>query len=32
MYLRSEDLAKSNEDIRKFIEKSLPAAGTPAKY
>mgnify|MGYP006402622875 CR=1 FL=1 len=32
MYLRSEDLASSNEDIRKFIEKSLPAAGTPAKY
>ncbi|HET8859400.1 S10 family peptidase [Marivirga sp.] len=32
MYLRAEDLATSNEDIRKFIEKSLPAAGTPAKY
>ncbi|WP_296619953.1 carboxypeptidase [Marivirga sp.] len=32
MYLRAEDLATSNEDIRKFIEKSLPTAGTPAKY
>lgn len=32
MYLRAEDLATSNEDIRKFIEKSLPEAGTPAKY
>ena len=32
MYLRAEDLAKANEDIREFIQKSLPPAGTPAKY
>lgn len=32
MYLRREDLQKSNEDLRKFIKKSLPAFGTPAKY
>jgi carboxypeptidase C (cathepsin A) len=32
MYLRSEDLATSNEHIRDFIKKSLPAAGQPAKY
>ncbi len=32
MYLRAEDLATSNEDIREFIEKSLPKAGMPAKY
>ncbi|MGK0488152.1 MAG: carboxypeptidase C (cathepsin A) [Candidatus Endobugula sp.] len=32
MYLRAEDLAKSNEDIRIFIQNSLPPAGTPAKY
>jgi len=32
MYLRAEDLATSNQDIREFIEKSLPEAGTPAKY
>lgn len=32
MYLRSEDLASSNEDIRTFIKKSLPKPGQPAKY
>tara|TARA_R110001599_G_scaffold57805_2_gene159200 strand:+ start:2542 stop:4014 length:1473 start_codon:yes stop_codon:yes gene_type:complete len=32
MYLRAEDLAKSNEDIREFIKNSIPPAGTPAKY
>ncbi len=32
MYLRAEDLTNANEDIRQFIEKSLPPAGTPAKY
>ena len=32
MYLRSEDLATSNEHIREFIKKSTVAAGQPAKY
>jgi hypothetical protein len=32
MYLRSEDLATSNEDIRTFIEESIPDEGTPARY
>jgi carboxypeptidase C (cathepsin A) len=32
MYLRSEDLATSNEDIRTFIEESIPEEGMPAKY
>lgn len=32
MYLRSEDLATSNEHIRDFIKKSTPIAGQPAKY
>tara|TARA_R110000796_G_scaffold252645_2_gene390247 strand:- start:116965 stop:118437 length:1473 start_codon:yes stop_codon:yes gene_type:complete len=32
MYLRAEDLEKSNEDIREFIRNSIPPAGTPAKY
>lgn len=32
MYLRKEDLAKANEDLRLFIRKSIPAAGVPAKY
>ncbi len=32
MYLRQEDLAKSNEDIRQFILKSIPKKGQPAKY
>jgi len=32
MYLRAEDLATSNEHIRDFIRKSLPATGQPAKY
>lgn len=32
MYLRAEDLKNANEDIRKFIENSLPEDGAPAKY
>ena len=32
MYLRAEDLATSNEDIRKFIQKSSVAPGQAAKY
>ncbi len=32
MYLRKEDLEKANQDIREFIDQSLPPAGTPAKY
>lgn len=31
MYLRAEDLKTSNDDIREFIKKSLPAKGVPAK-
>lgn len=31
MYLRSEDLAASNDDIRNFIAASIPGPGTPAK-
>ncbi|AGA79112.1 carboxypeptidase C (cathepsin A) [Echinicola vietnamensis DSM 17526] len=32
MYLRSEDLEQANDDIRDFIIKATPAAGSPAKY
>jgi len=32
MYLRHEDLRQSNEDIREFINKSLPKKDEPAKY
>ena len=32
MYLRKEDLKKSNEDIRSFIIYSTPKNGEPAKY
>lgn len=32
MYLRQEDLKTSNELIRKFIKKSIPAPGQPIKY
>ena len=32
MYLRADDLKEANEDIRKFIEKSTPKYGEPAKY
>lgn len=32
MYLRSEDLVTSNEDIREFILKSTPKKGQAAKY
>ena len=32
MYLRQEDLATANDDIRQFIKDSLPGKGVPAKY
>ncbi|MES2161710.1 MAG: carboxypeptidase [Pseudomonadota bacterium] len=32
MYLRSEDLATSNEDLRDFIRKATPAPNAPARY
>ncbi|WP_194775931.1 S10 family peptidase [Pararhodonellum marinum] len=32
MYLRSEDLKNANDDIRDFIQKTLPGEGVPAKY
>lgn len=32
MYLRSEDLETSNEDIREFIRETLPEEGAPAMY
>jgi carboxypeptidase C (cathepsin A) len=32
MYLRAEDLATANEDIREFILKTTPKKGQPAKY
>lgn len=32
MYLRKQDLATSNEDIREFIKASIPAVNVPAKY
>ncbi len=32
MYLRQEDLASANDDLRAFIEASLPEDGEPAKY
>ncbi len=32
MYLRSEDLKKANDDLRAFIERTLPKEGQPAKY
>jgi len=32
MYLRAEDLKKSNDDLREFILSALPAAGEAAKY
>ncbi|HSG52706.1 MAG TPA: carboxypeptidase, partial [Rheinheimera sp.] len=32
MYLRAEDLKKSNDDLREFILNALPAAGEAAKY
>ena len=32
MYLRNEDLQKSNDDLREFIQQTIPAAGQPAKY
>ena len=32
MYLRQEDLVKSNDDLRDFIKKSTPKPTQPAKY
>jgi carboxypeptidase C (cathepsin A) len=32
MYLRKEDLAVATENLRKFIQESVPKPGTPAKY
>ncbi len=32
MYLRHDDLRKSNDDVREFILNSLPASDKPAKY
>ena len=32
MYLRSADLVTSNDDIRAFIEQSIPEEGQPAQY
>lgn len=32
IYLRKDDLKSSSEDIRKFIKKAIPSAGTPIKY
>jgi len=32
MYLRKEDLASSNEQLREFIKKAIPKPGQPAKY
>ncbi|MCY2687110.1 S10 family peptidase [Salinimicrobium sp. TH3] len=32
MYLRNEDLKKANDDLREFIQKSLPKPGEPATY
>lgn len=32
MYLRKEDLASANENLRTFIRESVPAKGQPAKY
>jgi carboxypeptidase C (cathepsin A) len=32
MYLRDEDLATSNDDLRQFIDASIPEEGTPARY
>lgn len=32
MYLRKEDLASANENLRTFIRESVPQKGQPAKY
>jgi len=32
MYLRSEDLQKANDDLRDFINNTLPAKDQSAKY
>jgi carboxypeptidase C (cathepsin A) len=32
MYLRKEDLVAANDQLREFIQKSIPKAGEPAKY
>jgi len=32
LYLRKDDLATATENLRKFIQESVPKPGTPAKY
>ncbi|HMJ47753.1 MAG TPA: hypothetical protein VK498_10495 [Ferruginibacter sp.] len=32
MYLRKPDLAESNDDLRAFIQKTIPKPGQPARY
>jgi len=32
MYLRAEDLKNANDDVRDFINSTIPEPGTPAKY
>ncbi len=32
MYLRKEDLEQANDDLRQFIQKTLPQEGEPVKY
>lgn len=32
MYLRAEDLAKANQDLREFLKATIPPVGQPAKY
>lgn len=32
LYLRKQDLATATENLRKFIQESIPKSGTPAKY
>jgi carboxypeptidase C (cathepsin A) len=32
MYLRQEDLKQANDDLRQFIQQSLPAKNQAAKY
>jgi len=32
MYLRAEDLITANDDLRDFIQRTLPKKGQPAKY
>ena len=32
MYLRKQDIETSNDDLRKFIQKTMPREGQPAKF